>query len=105
MDLILFDPSNPRSLAFQLQELDRDLGKLPRSDESAQSDVPRPAHRIVMKAMHYLETEILSADDEHSEEEELERLGVFVKELLTKMPGITEKLGWDFFTHVEFTTS
>lgn len=105
LDLILFDPSNPRSLAFQLNELDRDLGSLPRSDESAQSKIPRPAHRIVLQALHYLETEWLSTEEGRSEEDELKRLRVFLSDLLQKMPGFSEKLGWDFFTHVEFTTS
>ena len=105
LDLILFDTANPRSLAFQLNELDRDLRKLPKSDNASQSEVPRPAHRIVLRALHYLETELLSTDEGHQEEEELAKLKVFLAELLVEMPNFTEKLGWEFFTHVEFTTS
>lgn len=105
LDLILFDPANPRSLAFQLRELDRDLRNLPREDQAAQSDIPRPAHRVVLRALHYLETELLSTEEGRSDVEELEKLKVFLAKLREEMPDFTEKLGWDFFTHVEFTNS
>lgn len=105
LDLILFDPANPRSLAFQLRELDRDLRNLPKSDEAAQSEVPRPAHRIILRAMNHLETELLSTEEGHSESDELAKLKVFLDDLLEEMPHFTEKLGWEFFTHVEFTNS
>ncbi|MFC0020047.1 circularly permuted type 2 ATP-grasp protein [Roseibacillus persicicus] len=105
LDLILFDPANPRSLAFQLKELDRDLRNLPKEDQASQSEVPRFAHRIVLRAMNYLETELLSTDDETSEAAELAKLRVFLTDLQDKMPRFTEKLGWEFFTHVEFTNS
>lgn len=105
LDLILFDPANPRSLAYQLKELDRDLRNLPKSDKATQSDVPRPAHRIILRALHFLETELLSTEEGVAEEDELARLVSFLGNLLEEMPNFTEKLGWEFFTHVEFTNS
>ena len=105
LDLILFDPANPRSLAFQLSELDRDLRALPRDLQGTQGNIPRPAHRLILKAVHYLETEILSTDEGRSEGDELEKLKVFLAKLRDEMPLFTEKLGWEFFTHVEFTNS
>ena len=105
LDLILFDPANPRSLAFQLLELNRDLGNLPKDEQTLIGGVPRPAQRLILKAVHYLETEFLSTDEGRSDVEELAKLKDFLTDLRNEMPDFTEKLGWDFFTHVEFTNS
>ena len=105
LDLILFDPTNPRSLAFQLLELNRDMNNLPKDEQATLGGILRPAQRLVLKALHYLETEMLLTDDGRTETEELEKLKVFLDHLRDEMPDFTEKLGWDFFTHVEFTNS
>ena len=94
LDLILFDPANPRSLAFQLLELNRDLSSLPKDKEATLNGVPRPAQRLVLKALHYLETEFLSTDEGHSETEELAKLKVFLTDLQALSCLILRK-SWD----------
>lgn len=102
LDLILFDASNPRSLAFQLSELDRDLKALPGTE---QAGITRPAHRIILRALHYLQTELLSTDESTTQEDELEKLMTFVNSFRGELPRFTEQIGWEFFSHVGFTAS
>lgn len=102
LDLILFDPSNPRSLAFQLNELDSDLRSLPVTSDSS---ILRPAHRIILRALHYLQTEPPSTDEGVSEKAELARLQKFVTDFRGELLLFTEQLGYEFFSHVGFTTS
>lgn len=102
LDLLLFDPANPRGLCYQLADLDVNLSELPKtSDES----VLRPAHRTILKALHHVQTEILHADDEESEAAVLEELRKFVATLRGQLPSVAEQLGWEFFTHASFTAS
>jgi uncharacterized circularly permuted ATP-grasp superfamily protein/uncharacterized alpha-E superfamily protein len=103
LDLLLFDPSNPRSLAFLLRELDTNLRALPST--AGDADVVRPAHRIILRALLYLQTEPPSTDEDVAESDELERLSSFVSNLKKEIPVFTEQLGYEFFTHVGFTTS
>lgn len=102
LDLILFDPGNPRSLAFQLNELDADLRALPSASDST---ILRPAHRIILRALHYLQTEPPSTDEGVSEKGELARLQTFIREFRGELSVFTEQLGYEFFSHVGFTTS
>lgn len=102
LDLILFDVSNPRSLAFQLTELDRDLKVLP---GTTQAGTTRPAHLIVLRALHYLQTELLSTEENTTPEAELTKLMTFVNDFREELPRFTEQLGWEFFSHVGFTAS
>lgn len=102
LDLILFDPSNPRSLAYQLRELDSDLHSLPTPSEST---ILRPAHRIILRALHYLQTEPPSTEEGVSQEDELARLQTFITDFKGELSLFTEQLGYEFFSHVGFTTS
>ncbi|MEM9479213.1 MAG: circularly permuted type 2 ATP-grasp protein [Verrucomicrobiota bacterium] len=102
LDLILFDPANPRSLIYQLAELDRDLTLLPTEEGDG---LPRSVHRFVQRAHHYLQTELLDADNPETEAEQLHKLAAYIKNLEEELPGFTEQLGWEFFTHADPTNT
>ncbi|MDP0491193.1 MAG: circularly permuted type 2 ATP-grasp protein [Verrucomicrobiota bacterium JB023] len=98
LDLILHDPSNPRSLAYQLSEIERDLSTL--ATDNAE-DLPTSLHRFVMRSLHYLETEVLDAQSDEDEIEQLDSLTAYLTNLRDRLPDFTEQLGWQFFTHAE----
>ncbi|MEM9080448.1 MAG: circularly permuted type 2 ATP-grasp protein [Verrucomicrobiota bacterium] len=98
LDLILHDPSNPRSLAYQLAEIDRDLTHLA---QSKPDDLPTSLHRFVLRALNYLKTEVLDAQNDEDEAEQLKNLTTFLISLRSQLPDFTEQLGWQFFTHAE----
>ena len=102
LDLILFDPANPRGLIYQLTDLNRDFDQLPHSSENT---LRRPPHRTILKAQHYLETEFLQSGDKDSEAASIKELHRFVASLRKELPHVAEQLGWEFFTHVTFTRS
>ncbi len=101
IDLVLFEPTNPRSLAFQLAELDRSLSFLP----SQSIGIPRQAHRTILRALHYLETEVLDAEDLEAEKLSIRELQDFIATFRKELPDVADHLGWEFFTHVDFTSS
>ncbi|MEM9235215.1 MAG: circularly permuted type 2 ATP-grasp protein [Verrucomicrobiota bacterium] len=101
LDLILFDPDNPRGLAYQLADLDQSLSQLPQADDQ----IVRPAHRTILKALHFVQTELLQAEDDASEAELLSNLLQFVTKLREDLPVVAERLGWEFFTHAAYTSS
>ena len=102
LDLVLFDPANPRGLAYQLADLNQNLSELP----NANSDrIIRPAHRTILKALNYVQTELLQATDEKSEAAALKKLRTFITQLRDDLPSVAEQLGWEFFTHADFTAS
>jgi len=101
LDLLLFDPSNPRGMAFQLGELDRDMGALP----AAADGMLRAPHRTVLRSYHPLITEGLQASDDQEELEAVGWVRGFVDRLRVDLPSLSEQLGWEFFTHTSFTSS
>jgi len=102
LDLLLFDPDNPRGLRFQLHELDRDLSALPRRGDDRPQ---RPPHRTILRALHFLQTEWLEPEDDAAEVVALDRLHAYLAQLRNDLPGAAEQLGWEFFTHTTFTRS
>ncbi|MBK1834560.1 circularly permuted type 2 ATP-grasp protein [Roseibacillus ishigakijimensis] len=98
LDVILHDPTNPRSLIFQLHEIDRDLRHL-MTDPA--DNLPSQLHRYVLRALHFLETELLDARNDEDEAEQLATLTEFLQTVRRKLPRFTEQLGWQFFTHAE----
>lgn len=102
LDLLLYDPDNPRGLAFQLGELDRDLSQLP---PPAERGMLRPPHRTILKARNHLTTDLLEAPNAATETRRVRAVKRFVSDLRAELPGVSEQLGWEFFTHVTFTRS
>ncbi|MFC7336921.1 circularly permuted type 2 ATP-grasp protein [Haloferula chungangensis] len=102
LDLLLFDPANPRGLAYQLADLNVNLSELPKTTDES---ILRPAHRTLLRALHYVQTEVLHAEDDASEAIALKNLRSFVVKLRDELPTVSEQLGWEFFTHASFTAS
>ncbi len=102
LDLLLFDPQNPRSLAYQLVDLDQSFCELPPPKDTL---VLRPAHRTIRRALNYLQTEVLQASDAESEALILSQLKDFICQLRKDLPAVHEQLSWEFFTHAAFTAS
>lgn len=102
LDLILFDPDNPRGLAYQLHDLDQSFMQLP---PPAEDMILRPSHTIIRKALHFLQTELLNNRDEAAEEKSLEMISSFITDLRKDLPRVYEMLSWEFFTHTTFTAS
>lgn len=101
-DLLLFDPDNPRSLAFQLAELDRSFSSLPKPRNGA---IIRPGHAVIRRALVYLETEIMMVNEEVSRGATVGKVRHFVTRLTQELPEIHEQITWEFFTHASFTSS
>ena len=55
--------------------------------------------------LHHLETELLPAEDPNGEAKAIEVRFQFVSRLRDEFPNVSEQLGWEFFTHAEFTSS
>ena len=96
LDLLLLDESNPRSVAFQLRELDGHLAVLP-------SDGPHrsPGHRLVLKlltAVRLAEVDELSAVDG---EGRMARLEALIGELAGGLPELSNIIGRTHFAHAE----
>ena len=88
---------------FQLQyRHNHDFRKLP---EPRKETLLRKPHRTILKALHYLETELLETGDAQSEAAAIKRLREFTSKLRENLPLVGEQLGWEFFTHVTFTRS
>ncbi|MGB6221134.1 circularly permuted type 2 ATP-grasp protein [Haloferula sp.] len=102
LDLVLFDPANPRGLAYQLADLDQNLSELPQTNDER---IIRPAHRTILRALHFVQTELLQAHDEKSEAVNLKRVQTFVTDLRKNLPTVAEQLGWEFFTHASYTAT
>jgi len=87
LDLLLFDETNPRSLAFQLVRVEEHVVALVRDDETAQRS---RAERLALDALTTLRlfdvASIADADDEDSAQE-LERLLLRVARLLAELGG------------------
>jgi uncharacterized circularly permuted ATP-grasp superfamily protein/uncharacterized alpha-E superfamily protein len=102
LDLILFDPVNPRGLVYQLADLQQSFAELPAPENDR---VLRAPHRTILKAINFLQTEILNTDDVFSEAMKLKELQQFISNLRAELPSIYEQLSWEFFTHASFTAS
>ena len=83
-------------------DLDCDFRALPSSDPH---QILRPAHRTILRALHYLQTELLEGSESEDEADLVQGLKDFVADLRDEFPGVAEQLGWEFFTHATFTSS
>ena len=54
---------------------------------------------------HRLEEEFLPAEDPKSEARAVRDLYHFISRLREEFPAVAEQLGWEFFSHADFTAS
>lgn len=97
LDLLLTDQSNPRSLAFQLDTLERHIGKLPRSDDEPQG--ASLEQRLVMSMTHAVrmaDVEALAEAHEMGNQKPLaELLEMFARDL----PALSNAIALKYLVH------
>ncbi|MEM1276497.1 MAG: circularly permuted type 2 ATP-grasp protein [Pseudomonadota bacterium] len=96
MDLLVLDEANPRSLAFQLDRLERVVGQLP-------SDTPyrRPEHRkalALLTELRLIDADILAASDKSGERPEIKRVASRCKDELVQISNLIARA---FFAHAD----
>lgn len=98
LDLLLMDESNPRSLAFQMLALEREINDLPR-DTSSGSHAPEQKRIMRMiTSLRWFEVEELAKADSTGMRSDLASLfGGFIDEL----PELSNDLSRSYFSHVE----
>ncbi|MCP5159907.1 MAG: circularly permuted type 2 ATP-grasp protein [Gammaproteobacteria bacterium] len=100
IDLLLFDEGNPRSVGYQLQRLQRHVGRLQQPDSSPYRSAEE---RLVLEAVSTLQLAdiaalaVLSHDSTHSSTE-LSRL---LDALHTPLSGLSDALTHSHFSHAE----
>lgn len=100
LDLILFDPNNPRSLRTLLISIEDSLERLLTSSE----ELGKPALTAIKRALHFLETEFIDTSSEEVTVESITAVIEFVQTLSKELPKVAEKVGWEFFTHADYTS-
>ncbi|PZU94560.1 MAG: hypothetical protein DI527_03000 [Chelatococcus sp.] len=83
LDLVMLDPYNPRSVAFQVDRLDQEVANLPALAEDGMLEAPR---RLILK---------LAADCRTSEASRLDRTGILLFEQL--MMGLSSAIADRYF--------
>ena len=101
LDLVLYDPANPRSLYTHINNIHKSLQVLFPEKESFNI----PIILSVKKALSFLETEIIQLETPESYEQSILRLQKFMSAFQTEIPSLTEKLGWKCFTHVNYKSN
>ena len=95
-DLVLLDDTNPRSLLFQLHQLEKHFQRLPRERENA---LPSPAHRILIEAL--ARTRLLDPRDlsRVSENWSGTEPGLAIRTLLRDLPRLSDSIAVSYFAH------
>ena len=95
-DLVLLDDTNPRSLLFQLLQLEQHFSKLPREREGA---LPSPAHRIligVLAAARLLDPRDLIPGDGDWHDT---ATGQTLRRIRRDLPRLSDTLSASYFAH------
>lgn len=98
LDLMIFDPNNPRSLLYQMDRLKKSLGNLPKTngDELSAHDV------LIADAYHLIDRaskENLSLLDQHSAQ--YLKLDDFLSEMYDALSGIQNAISKTYFVHAQ----
>jgi uncharacterized alpha-E superfamily protein len=95
-DLVLLDDTNPRSLVFQLNQLEKHFQHLPRERESA---LPSPGHRILIQAVtraRLLDPRELSRVTSRWSDTEPARI---IRQMLRDLPRLSDAIAVSYFAH------
>ena len=95
-DLVLLDDTNPRSLLFQLQQIEEHFRQLPREKMSA---LPSPAQRIVLDCVTRLRladpTELARASGKPSDS----ALAKVIQHIAQELPRLSDAIAVSYFAH------
>ncbi|MBX3733908.1 MAG: circularly permuted type 2 ATP-grasp protein [Verrucomicrobiae bacterium] len=95
-DLVLLDDTNPRSLLFQLIQLEQHFARLPRERETA---LPSPAHRILIgmaSAVRLLDPRDLKPDAGAWDDTDTGRT---LRRIRGELPELSDALSASYFAH------
>jgi uncharacterized circularly permuted ATP-grasp superfamily protein/uncharacterized alpha-E superfamily protein len=101
-DLVLLDDTNPRSLLFQLLQLEKHFQRLPREREHA---LPSPAHRVLIESLartRLLDPRELSRVSAGWHETELGRT---LRHLVRDLPRLSDLITVSYFAHTTVARS
>lgn len=91
IDLIVLDPNNPRSVAFQVERIRDHLARLPRAKSDGRLSA---SERVIARLSAELETA-------EAESFDLDKVAAVERELLC----LSDEISWRFFTHRERTAA
>ena len=100
LDLLVVDPTNPRSLSFQLQALEDLLRQLPRSSESAVVLEETRLAALLSSEMNNADVFALATADATGARPELD---VFLNKAADQMDALYDALARHYFIHVTMT--
>ena len=95
-DLVLLDDTNPRSLLFQLNQLEKHFERLPGERENA---LPSPGKRILIEtltALRLLDPRDLTRLEEDWQESDVGRA---IQEIRRQMPRLSDAIAASYFAH------
>ena len=101
-DLVLLDDTNPRSLLFQLNQLDKHFQRLPRERGQA---LPSPAYRILIDSLtrtRLLDPRDLATVSEHWNET---APGKTLRQILRDLPRLSDAIVVSYFSHSHIARS
>jgi len=95
-DLVLLDDTNPRSLLFQLNQMEKHFQRLPREFDQA---LPSPAHRILIEAL--ARTRLLDPRDLSRVSENWSKTepGEAIRQILRDLPRLSDAIAVSYFAH------
>ncbi|MEM9186791.1 MAG: circularly permuted type 2 ATP-grasp protein [Planctomycetota bacterium] len=97
LDLLLTDESNPRSLAYQLQTLERHIGKLPRSGDEAPG--ASAEERLTMSMAHAVRMTNIAELAEAHDMGRPEPLAMLLDQVGGELPALSEALSLKYLVH------
>ena len=95
LDTLLFDPTNPRSLAFQVECIDRQLASLPVEAKTPHTTRGRAASTETLAALRTLD---LAAQDAEAEKRVVEKVRGLLDKLIPELSSISEDLSHHYFS-------
>jgi len=95
-DLVMLDDTNPRSILFQLNQLEKHFERLPREKQSA---LPSPAHRLLIECL----TRVRLTDPRSLASLEgrwhTGEVGETLKTVLREIPRLSDAIAVSYFAH------
>lgn len=99
LDLLVTDQSNPRSLAWQLNTLERHVGKLPRAADAPQGKGELPEMRLAMSLTHAVRMIDVQELAESYDLGERKPLAALLDDVAADLPKLANALALKYLAH------